>query len=197
MKRLVLALMPVLLAAQGAPVQVGRKLPEVAVRDEGALVPQCRVVDGRMALLSRKLGLRPWDLREMDGRIRTIYHLAARIGIDDVNKPFIDALIAAKLPETTPDGPYKTITILDLSDALWGTTGLGRSRLSDSQRDFPWAIHVLDDHGVARAAWGLPAKQSSVIILDRDDTVLFFKIGKLSPEEIGRAVGIIKEHLAR
>lgn len=196
MKRLALAFVPVLLAAQGAPVQVGRKLPEVAVRDEGALVPDCRVVDGRMTLLSRHLGLRPWDSREMDGRVRTIYHLAARIGIDDVNKPFIDALIAARLPERTPDGAYKTITILDLSDALWGTAGLGRSRLSDSQRDFPWAVHVLDDRGAARAAWGLPPKQSSVIILDRDGTVLFFKVGRLSPEEIGRAVGIIKDHLA-
>jgi YtfJ family uncharacterized protein len=189
--------MPVLLAAQGAPVQVGRRLPEVVIRDEGAFVPRCQVVNGRMTLLSPQLGLRPWDLREMDGRIRTLYHLAARLGIDDVNKPFIEALKAAKLPETTPDGAYKTITILDLSDALWGTTGLGRSRLASSQRDYPWAIHVLDDRGVARAAWGLPPKQSSVIILDRDDTVLFFKVGRLSPEEIRQAVGIIKEHLAR
>jgi hypothetical protein len=119
------------------------------------------------------------------------------MGIDDLNKPFIDALIAAKLPEYSPEGEYKTITVLNLADALWGTTGLGRSRLQDSQRDFPHAVHVLDEKGIARAAWQLQPKQSAVIILDRDDTVLFFKEGKLSPVEIGRAVEIIKEQLAK
>ncbi|HEX9081745.1 MAG TPA: YtfJ family protein [Holophagaceae bacterium] len=197
MKRLALLFVPVLLLAGSSPIQVGRRLPDVTIQDEGALVPACTEVNGHMALVSKQLGHRPWSSREMDGRVRTLYHLAARMGIDDVNKPFIDALIAAKLPEYTPDGAYKTITILDLSDALWGTVGLGRSRLESSQRDFPWAIHVMDDRGVARAAWQLPPKQSSVIILDRDGTVLFFKVGKLSPEEIGRAIGIIKEHLAK
>ncbi|GLH72841.1 hypothetical protein GETHLI_13430 [Geothrix limicola] len=183
------------LAATGAPIQVGQKLPPVQVQAGGVLVPHCRVVDGRMVLESKELGARAWSSLEMEGRVRTIYHLAARMGIDDLNKPFIDALIAAKLPEYAPDGEYKTITILNLADALWGTSGLGRSRLADSQRDFPYAVHVLDEQGVARAAWALQPKQSAVIILDRDGTVLFFKEGKLSPEEIGRAVGIIKERL--
>jgi hypothetical protein len=192
-----MALLPALLFASEGPVQVGRKLPEVKIQDGGLLVPNCKVVNGRMVLESKELGRRGWSSREMDGRIRTIYHLAARMGIDDLNKPFIDALIAAKLPEYSPEGEYKTITILNLADALWGTTGLGRSRLQDSQRDFPHAVHVLDEKGIARSAWQLQPKQSAVIILDRDDTVLFFKEGKLSPVEIGRAVEIIKEQLAK
>jgi hypothetical protein len=197
MKSLTLALLPALLFAAEGPVQVGRKLPEVKIQESGVLVPRYKVVAGRMVLESKELGTRAWSSRDMDGRVRTLYHLAARMGVDDLNKPFIDALIAAKLPEYTPDGDYKTITILNLADALWGTTGLGRSRLQDSQRDFPHAVHVMDDKGIARAAWQLQPKQSAVIILDRDDTVLFFKEGKLNPTEIGRAVEIIKEQLAK
>jgi hypothetical protein len=197
MKAAVLALLPTLFLAAQSPVQVGRKLPEVKIQVGGVLVPRCQVVNGRMVLESRDLGLRPWSSRDMEGRVRTIYHLAARMGVDDLNKPFIDALITAKLPEYTPEGAYKTITILNMADALWGTAGLGRSRLQDSQRDYPHAIHVLDEQGAARAAWQLQPKQSAVLILDREGTVLFFKEGKLSPEEIGRAVGIIKEQLTK
>lgn len=197
MKALTLALLPVILFASEGPVQVGRSLPEVKVLEGGALVPQCKVVGGRMVLESKELGTRAWSSAEMNGRVRTIYHLAARMGIDDINKPFIEALIAAKLPEFTPEGDYKTITILNVADALWGTTGLVRSRLSASQRDFPYAVHVMDDKGIARAAWQLQPKQTAVLVLDREGTVLFFKEGKLSPEEIGRAVGIIKEQLVK
>jgi hypothetical protein len=178
-----------------AGAQVGQKLPEVAIGQGGLLVPAYKVVNGRMVLEHPKLGRRPWSSREAEGRICTIYHLAARMGIDDLNKPYIDALIAAKLPEFTPDGAYKTITVLNLADALWGTTALGRSRLEDSQRDFPYALHVLDDQGLARAAWGLKPKSSAVILLDRDGTVLFLKEGKLSPEDIAKALGIIKGKL--
>jgi hypothetical protein len=178
-----------------AGVQPGAKLPEVAVQQGGLLVPDTKVVKGRMVLASKAVGRRPWTLAETEGRVRTVYHLAARMGIDELNKPFIDALIAANLPEHSPDGAYKTITVLNLDDALWGTTGLGRSRLEDSQRDFPHALHVLDEKGVARAAWGLKAKSTAVIVLDRDGTVLFAKEGRLSADEIARAVGIIKEKL--
>ena len=177
----------------GATVNVGQKLSDIGIVKKGLLVPQVKVVNGKTVLESKEIGYRAWDSREGLGKVRTIYHLAARMGIDDLNKPYIDALIAAHLPEFTPDAPYKTITILNLGDALWGTAGLGKSRLEDSQRNHPHAIHVIDDQGIARTAWNLQLKNSAVIILDRDNSVLFFKEGKLSPEEIKKAVAIIKD----
>lgn len=192
---LLLAALPSMVTFAG--IQVGQKLPVVSVQEGGILVPRCKVVNGRMVLDAKELGRRAWSSKETEGRIHTLYHLAARMGVDDLNQPFIDALIAAKLPEFAPDGAYKTTTVLNLADSLWGTTGLGRSRLEASQRKVPYAFHVLDEKGVARAAWNLKPKDSAVIVLDRDGTVLFFKEGKLSPEEIGRAVGIIKEKLEK
>lgn len=196
MSRRALALSLTASLAAGVP-SVGRKLPDLAISEGGLLTPRTKVVDGRMVLDGKEVGRRPWRLSESTGRVRTVYHLAARMGVDDLNKAYIDALIAAKLPETAPDGAYKTLTILDLSDALWGTVGLGERRLSDSQRDFPYALHVLDPKGVARAAWGLAPKTSTVIVLDRDDTVLFAKEGKLSPDEVRQAVALIQKALAK
>jgi len=182
-----------LFAGQG--IVVGQKLPEVQVLDRGVMVPPYKVVNGKMVLDGKELGYRAWSSQEGAGRVRTLYHLAARHGVDDINKAFIDALIAARLPEFTPDGAYKTTTILNLDDALWGTTSLGAHRLESSQRDVPYAFHVADRRGVARAAWNLQEKNSAVIVLDQDGIVIFFKEGKLSPEEIAKAVGLIKARL--
>lgn len=187
------ALLIALPAAAG--ITVGRKLPPVQVADKGLLVPGTRVEGGRMVLEGKAIAYRPWSSAEGSGRVRTIYHLAARMGIDDLNKPYIDALIAAKLPELLPDGAYKTITVLNLSEANFITHGVGVSRFEKSQRETPYAVFVADEKGAARAAWGLKPGTSAVIVLDRDDTVLFFKEGKLGPEEIAQAVALIKARL--
>jgi len=183
------------IAPCSAGIAVGQKLPDLEIADRGVMVPKVKVEGGRMVMDGKDIAYRAWKVSESNGRIRTIYHLAARMGIDDLNKAYIDALIAAKLPELLPDGAYKTITILNLSDALWGTHGMGSSRLEKSQRETPYAIFVADEKGVARSTWGLQPKQSAVIVLDKDGTVLFFKEGKLSPEEIRKAVAIIVDKL--
>ena len=193
MKRALLAGM--VLTQAWAGVVVGQKLPEAQVADKGLLVPATRVEGGRMVMAGKEIGHRPWHLADTAGKVRTIYHLAARMGIDDLNKPYIDALIAAHLPETLPDSPYKTLTILNLSEANFLTHGVGVSRFDKSQRETPYALFVADEKGAARAAWGLRPGTSAVIILDRDGTVLFFKEGKLSPEEIRQAVTIIQGKL--
>ncbi len=182
-------------AVAGQGIVVGQKLSAVEIADKGVMIPITKVVNGKMVLDTKEITYRTWNSSEGEGRIRTIYHLAARTGVDDINKAYIDALIAAKLPEFTPDGAYKTITILNLDDALWGTTGLGISRLEKSQREVPYAFYIADEKGAARTAWNLQPKGSAVAVLDRDGTVLFFKEGKLSSEEISRAVGLIKDRL--
>jgi hypothetical protein len=185
------------LATDLGVVALGRKLPDISIRDKGILVPSVKLERGRMVMDGKDIQFRPWKSSETDGKVRTIYHLAGRIGIDGLNKPFIDALIAAKLPEQLPDSPYKTITILNLSDTLWGTHGIAMGQFEDSQRNFPYALHVADEKGVAREAWDLEPKQSAVIILDKYGSVLFFKEGRLSAEEIRTAVGFIKSKLER
>ncbi|BDU75518.1 YtfJ family protein [Mesoterricola sediminis] len=189
------ALLALCLALPAPGVEVGRRLPEARVAARGLLVPRTRVEGGRMVLDGKEIAYRPWSSAEGSGRVRTFYHLAARMGVDDINKAYIDALIAAKLPELLPDGAYKTVTILDLSQANFVTRGIGAGRLEKSQRETPYALFVADASGAARAAWGLKPGESAVIVLDRDDTVLFFKEGRLTADEIARAVGLIQARL--
>jgi YtfJ family uncharacterized protein len=179
----------------GSTVVVGRKLPEVGVTDKGVMVPSTRIESRRMVLDGEDITYRPWKLSATNGRVRTIYHLAARLGLEGVNKPYIDALIAAKLPELLPDAPYKTITVVNLADALWGTRGLALARMERNQHDFPYALFVADEKGLAREAWDLKTGQTAVIILNRNGTILFSKEGRLSPAEIRQAVGIIQKEL--
>ncbi len=177
-------------------VKVGEVLSELTVQEKGIMVPEYEVKDNKMVFKENgTISYRPWSSRELSGRVRTVYHLPARDGVDRVNRDYIDALIASRLPEGMPDSPYKTITILNLDDALWGTRGIGRGRLEKSQKEFAYACYVADEGGVALKAWGLKKKQSAVIILDARDRVLFFKEGQLTAREIETAVGLIKTAL--
>lgn len=197
MNRILLATMMVLALAPAAvragEIKVGEPLPEVAVTDKGWLVPEYTIEGGVMVHKpGTSITHRPFNSNELKGKIRTIYHLAARIGMDEVNKPFIDAIIAAKLPQKLPDSPYKTVTILNVGDALWGTAGLAHARMESSQKEFPHAEYVIDSTGAVLAAWGLEPKNSAVIIIDAEGKVLWWKQGKMTPEEIDEAMGIIK-----
>ena len=174
---------------------VGQKLPEVQVADKGEMALPTTVQNGKMVMAGKDISYHAWKLSASNGRVRTIYHLAAKMGIDSVNKPFIDAVIAAHLPEFLPDSPYKTITVLNLSEANFVTHRFGANKLEESQRESPHALFVADEKGLARAAWGLKPGESAVVILDKDGTVLFAKEGKLSDAEIGQALAIIKSRL--
>lgn len=183
-------------AVYSGEVKVGETLPKVVVEERGQMVPEYEIKDGKMVFKpDSKITYRKWESSELTGRIRTIYHLAARTGADEINKAYIDALVAANLPEYLPDSPYKTTTILNTDDAFWGTAGIGSGRLESSQKEFPYAYYVNDEKGLVREAWGLEKKSSAVIILDKSGKVLFFKDGEMSDEDIKSAISIIKAKL--
>lgn len=200
MNRIMLSMVLLLMAAgaaSAADITVGEKLPEVSVEDKGMLVPEREVVDGKYVFKEGgRIDYRPWSSSELTGKIRTVYHLAARIGIDNVNSHYIDAIIAADLAEHGPDAKYQTVTVLNTDDALWGTTGLAHSRMEDSQKEFPYAGYVIDAEGKALEAWGLEPKNSAVIVVDEEGKVLFYKEGKLTDAEVEEAVGMIEERVA-
>jgi hypothetical protein len=178
-------------------INIGKQLAPVSIEEAGMLVPEYTIVNDRMTYKEgTEIGYRPWSTDELTGRIRTVYHLAARIGIDNINAHYIDAIIAADLDEDLPDSPYQTVTILNLDDALWGTGGLAKSRMEESQKTYPYAGYVMDAEGRALEAWGLEPKNSAVIIIDAEGKVLWFKEGKLTDAEVTEAVDLIKAKLA-
>lgn len=177
-------------------VKVGEKLPVIEIIDKGLLVPEHYIKEGKMVYQAdTDISHKKWTSSELTGRVGVVYHLAAREGVDEINQPFIDALIAADLPEYLPTSPYKTTTILNTDDALWGTAGIASGRFEKSQKETAYAIYVNDCSGIAQKNWGLKQKESAVIIHDKDGSVLYFKEGKLTEEEIKTSVKLIQTQL--
>jgi uncharacterized protein len=175
---------------------IGKNLPQITIEKKGLMVPEYEIKNGRMVFKEgSEITYRKWSSSELTGKIRTVYHLAARNGVEEINQPYIDALIEANLPETLPDSPYKTLTILNTSDAFWGTAGIASGRFEKSQKQFPYAYYVNDEEGIAQKAWGLKEHESAVIILDTEGKVIYFKEGKMSPDDIQSAVSLIKKNL--
>ena len=199
MKNYLLSILILLLAVGTTfanSIKVGEKLPLIEISDKGLLIPEYDIKEEKMVYkVDTDISHKKWTSSELFGRVGVVYHLAARAGVDDINKPFIDALIAADLPEYLPGSPYKTTTILNTDDALWGTAGIASGRFEKSQKKTTYAIFVNDCSGVAQKTWGLKQKESAVIILDNDGSVLYFKEGKLTEEEINKSVNLIQTKL--
>ncbi len=200
MIRVIPIMMATFFAASAALAQgivVGEKLPSLTIEDQGQMVFDYEVLDGVMIYKKgSKITHKTFSSDALTGKIRSIYHLAARGGTEDINQPYIDALAAAKLPQYLPDSPYKTTTILNTDDALWGTGSVAVGMFEGSQKKLAYDYYVVDSKGLALKKWGLQPKNSAVILLDRDGTVLYFKEGKLSDDEIASMVALISKHLA-
>ena len=176
---------------------VGQKLPSVTIEKAGQMVFDYEIVDGAMVYKKgSKITHKTFNSDDLNGKVYSIYHLASRSGVDGINQPYIDALTAAKLPQYEPDSPYKTLTILNSDDALWGTASVAVGMFEGSQKKLAHDYYVVDSEGKALSAWGLQPKNSAVIVLDREGTVLYFKEGKMSDADIATAIEIIQQQLA-
>ncbi len=177
-------------------IKIGEKIPQINIEEKGVLVPEYEIINGKMIYKAdTDINYKKWSSSELTGRIGVVYHLAARLGTDEINKPFIDALMAADLPEYLPNSPYKTTTILNTDDAVWGTAGIASGRFENSMKENTYACFANDENGVAQKSWGLKAKGSAIIIHDKEGKVLYFKDGKMTQDEIKKGISIIQNEL--
>lgn len=155
----------------------GEPLPSVNIAEPGALV-----ADGD------DFTLRPFSTDELQGQVVSIHAVAGRLGIDKKNAPYVEALKAAGLPEER----FATVSIIDQSQALFGTKGLVLGKAKDKQREFPTTQFVVDGDGAATAAWGLDKKGYAVIVIDAAGRVLRAHDGSLDAAQIDDFVTAIR-----
>ncbi|WP_341502023.1 YtfJ family protein [Gallaecimonas sp. GXIMD4217] len=170
-----------LLALVSAPllahdIELGQPLPAVTVTDGGALV-----------LEGDKLSTRPFQSSELTGKVRLLQHFAGRASAKAINEPMIDAIKAAALPAEH----YQTVTVINVDDALWGTSGMVRGKAEDSKQEFPHSEIVLDEEGVVKAGWALAPKSSAILVLDAAGKVRFVKDGQLSDQEVTQVLALL------
>ncbi len=165
----------------GAKIREGSLLPKVLLNGNA----------GRMEVVDGDIEYRTWSTSNLTGKVRTVYHLAARKGIDSINQKYIDAVDSENLsPEK-----YQTLIILNIDDVFPLGKSFARKGFEDSRKERNPAEYVLDDDSKVRKAWDLKNKGSAVIITGKDGKVLQFKDGALTTEEIKKFIESIKSSL--
>ncbi len=67
--------------------------------------------------------------------------------------------------------------------------------LEDKQKKYPNAIYVRDYDKVLVKQWDLADDNSDVPAFDKNGKLIFMKAGKLTPEDIKKLTGLIRENL--
>ncbi len=161
------------LSVQATTISVGQPLPPLQIQNHGELL-----------LEGDEVSYRPWQSEQTRGRITLVQHLAARLSVKDLYKPLNDALEAAA---PSPD-KFIVTAIVNLDDALWGTSGMAFSEMKDNKRKHPTASIIADKDGAGLAAWKLQEKGGALILLDAEGRVIYFKQGALTEAETEQLV---------
>ena len=146
---------------------------------------------GELALANNTLSARNWQLSNGLGKVQLVQHIAGRSSAKELNSPLIEAIKAAKLPRDR----YQTVTIINVDDALFGTSSFVRSSAESSKREFPWSSIVVDNKGVVAQDWQLTANSSAIILLSKEGMVLFAKEGALTRGQVEDVMTLIQAAL--
>ncbi len=181
--RWVIRLLALLVAAPvlAGGIEVGARLPDLVIDDRGEMV-----------LAGDDLDFLPWHYPQEPGVVHIVQYMAATSAAGDMNKPFRD-----RLSTDLPQGGFRTTTILNMDDAIWGTGGFVMSELKSNKRQFPDAVLVVDEDGVGIGRWQLERDNSAVMVVDPQGTVLYFRQGAMSPAEVDSTLKLILEQIQR
>lgn len=182
-KNIVLSLSLLALPALSNALELGGNLPSLDVPSKGELL-----IDGK------EVQHQPWSTSQITtGTPALIFHLAARMSSDSIIAP-----LKKRLDENNyePDS-FQSISIINLNDALWGTSGLVSSELEKNKREHPQAILVADDEGRGLDAWQLKKGTVAVILVDFNGEIRYLKQGKLNDDDINTIITLLDEEIAK
>ncbi|TDB61243.1 YtfJ family protein [Photorhabdus khanii] len=161
-------------------INLEQKVPAVSVSDKGELL-----------LNNNKFSYQNWDSGKLIGKVRVIQHIAGRSAAKELNAPLIEEIKRADFSKEK----YQTTTIINVSDAIFGTGPFVRSSIEDSKKEFPWSQFIADSNGVAKKTWQLEPKNSAIIVLDKNGVAKFAKEGKLNSNEIKQVIELVRKEL--
>lgn len=182
LKAIVSAMVLGLLAsyAQAEKPVLNSALPALAIEDRGQML-----LDG-----DDSISYAPWSSDANPGKVHVVQYVAATRSASKAYSPFTDKLAEAFSPED-----FHVTTIINLDDALWGTTGLVVSEVEDSKRKFPKSTLVLDENGAGIKGWGLTKKGFALAILDRQGSVLYFTQNPMVDGDLEDMVNMVKSQI--
>ena len=168
------------LALAGQP-QPGSRLDDLTISDRGELV-----------LTGDDVGYQSWNYPQAPGKVHVLQYMAATRSASEINKPFRERM-KTELPQ---GGEFLSSTILNLDEAMWGTSGLVVSEIKSNKQTFPLAVIVADEKGVSRRQWDLQEDSAAVMVIDPQGVVQFFKQGAMTPAEIDSTLALVRKYIA-
>ncbi len=165
--------------AQASEIIPGNRLPDLGIAEKGELV-----------LNGDEVGYRQWNYPQQPGKVHVLQYMAATRSASNINMPFTD-----RMKTDLPQGAFLSTTILNLDEAMWGTSGLVVSELKSNKKEFPNAILVADEDGAGLKAWQLEKENSAVIVTDPRGVVRYFKQGAMSAAEIDSTLALVMQYI--
>ena len=108
---------------------------------------------GKLNLEEEQISYVPLNSSELRGKVFTIYHLAGTRSAASLNDSFIDRHLEEQF-DLLPGNPLQTFNIINLDDAMFGTSCIVQRTVEDRERKYIVPGFVLDKEGVIRNAWG-------------------------------------------
>jgi YtfJ family uncharacterized protein len=165
--------------AHANDINPGSRLPDLGIAEKGELV-----------LSGDEVGYRAWTYPQQPGKVHVLQYMAATRSASNINMPFTD-----RMKTDLPQGAFLSTTILNLDEAMWGTSGFVVSELESNKKEFPNAVLVADEDGVGLSKWQLEKENSAVIVTDPQGVVRYFKQGAMSEEEIESTLALVLQYI--
>ena len=150
------------------------------------------------------------------GQVPPIVNLDGKIGGTVDGKPFSTEMIKGKVYLVLYVDPDKRNLNEDFAEALkkqhfdhskfgsiaiinmkatWLPNFVLESILKKKQKKYPHTIYVKDYQKVFVKKWGLKDDDYNVLLFDKNGRLLFYKSGKLTPEDTQKVIQLINQNL--
>ena len=130
----------------------------------------------------------PWNSNELKGKVHVLFY------VDPDEKDLNNETSEALRLENFPRDQYQSYAIINM-DATWLPNFAISSALEDKQKKYPNAIYVKDLDKILVKEWDLADDNSDVLAFDKNGKLIFMKAGKLTPQDIKKLSGLIRENL--
>jgi hypothetical protein len=162
-------------------IEVGSSLPSVEINKEG-----------QASIVGEKIVYQPWiSTKDMGQRLAYVQHLAARVGVKELNKNLSDAIVAQQVPVDLLD----SVIIINSDDSAFGTAWLISSEIKSNKESYPSSIFINDGNSTVAETWELPLKSVTSLIVAANGEVLFRKDGETTAEDVATVMAILKDNL--
>ncbi len=138
--------------------------------------------------LGGRLDGSPWSSKELAGKVHVLFY------VDPDEKDLNNETSEALRLENFPRDQYQSFAMINM-DATWLPNFAISSALEEKQKKYPTAIYVKDYDKILVKEWNLADDNSDVLAFDKSGKLIFMKAGKLTPQDIQKLIGLIRENL--